>query len=108
MWRSPEFSHSEAPCFGRKSVSRDGSNLATRMPAHRYRCQTTCRVKSECRGLLRLVGSLPRRDGAAARGAGVRQASKEETAEHRAGAADVMGIVALASGAEQRSVSRSG
>ena len=58
--------------------------------------------------LLRLVGCLPRRNGAAARAAGVRQASKEETAEHRADAADVMGIVALASGAEQPSRTGSG
>lgn len=58
--------------------------------------------------LLRLVGCLPRRDGAAARAAGVRQASKEETAAHRAGAADVMGIVASASGAEPLSLTRSG
>ena len=59
-------------------------------------------------GLLRLVGCLPRRNGAAARAAGVRQASKEETAEHRADAADVMGIVASASGVERPSLSRSG
>jgi hypothetical protein len=39
---------------------------------------------------------------------GVRQASKEENVEHRAEGADVMGIVASTSGAEQRSVSRSG
>jgi hypothetical protein len=58
--------------------------------------------------LLRLVGCLPRRNGAAARAAGVRQASKEETAAHHAGAADVMGIVASASGAEQPSLTRSG
>ena len=58
--------------------------------------------------LLRLVGCLPRRNGAAARAAGVRQASKEETAEHRADAADVMGIVVLASGDEQPSLTRSG
>ena len=58
--------------------------------------------------LLRLVGCLPRRNGAAARAAGVRQASKEETAEHRADAAAVMGIVALASGAEQPSRTGSG
>ena len=60
------------------------------------------------RSLLRLVGCLPRRNGAAARAAGVRQASKEETAEHRADAAAVMGIVASASGAEPPSRTRSG
>ncbi|ANY84409.1 hypothetical protein BB934_40090 (plasmid) [Microvirga ossetica] len=58
--------------------------------------------------LLRLVGCLPRRNGAAARAAGVRQASKEETAEHRADAAAVMGIVASASGAEPTPVTRTG
>ena len=62
--------------------------------------------EGEC--LLRLVGCLPRRNGAAARAAGVRQASKEETAEHRADAAAVMGIVALASGAEPPSRTGSG
>src|SRR5215208_5070694 len=72
------------------------------------------RVSRPCHGcderlsLLRLVGCLPRRNGAAARAAGVRQASKEETAAHRAGAADVMGIVVSASGAEQPSRTRSG
>src|SRR5215217_6027096 len=68
-------------------------------PSHRHPLLLT---------LLRLVGCLPRRNGAAARAAGVRQASKEETAAHRAGAADVMGIVASASGAEQPSRTRSG
>jgi hypothetical protein len=58
--------------------------------------------------MLRLVGCLPRRNGAAARAAGIQQASKEETAEHRAAAAGVMGIVASASGAEPPSQTRSG
>src|SRR5215218_7016017 len=73
------------------------------------RCELWTFLKSrEFRYLLRLVGCLPRRNGAAARAAGVRQASKEETAEHRADAAAVMGIVAPAPGAEPTPVTRTG
>ena len=89
------------PCYGRA----EWRGLLRLLDACRAE---RCGFTSGRRSLLRLVGCLPRRNGAAARAAGVRQASKEETAEHRADAADVMGIVASASGPEPPSRTRAG